>query len=137
MRLALTQLAFEGLPGVQVCGVELEREGKSYTWDTLTLLRGRFPKVKFSLLMGQDMLETIEQWYCAEQLLRTTPMVVYPRYGTAGGQGRAAQAGAAPEERLFGRRHGGRLSRAACFLHRFAPCPWHRGRFRAPCRPPF
>ena len=86
VRLALTQLAFEGLPGVQVCGVELEREGKSYTWDTLTLLRGRFPKVKFSLLMGQDMLETIEQWYCAEQLLRTTPMVVYPRYGTAGGQ---------------------------------------------------
>ena len=76
VRLALTQLAFEGLPGVQVCGVELEREGKSYTWDTLTLLRGRFPKVKFSLLMGQDMLETIEQWYCAEQLLRTTPMVV-------------------------------------------------------------
>ncbi len=103
VRLALTQLAFDGVPGTQVCDVELKREGKSYTWDTLTLLRGKFPKVKFSLLMGQDMLETIEQWYCAEQLLHTTPMVVYPRQDTQGVQ-RDLQALAARLREGFGAR---------------------------------
>ena len=84
VRLALTRRAFDGVLGAQVSDLELRREGKSYTYDTLSLLRSESPDEEFSLLLGQDMLETMEHWYRGEELLRQTPMVVYPRQGEEG-----------------------------------------------------
>ena len=79
VRLELTRLAFEGIPCAEVSDFELRRKGKSYTYETLRLLHEQQGEGEISLLMGQDMLETTPQWYRGEDLLRETPIVVYPR----------------------------------------------------------
>ena len=40
-RLALTRLAFENLPGFEVLDLEIRREGKSYTVDTIRELKAQ------------------------------------------------------------------------------------------------
>ncbi len=49
-RLALLEAALKDVPWAEADGMELEREGKSYTADTLTILRRRFPEDKLYLL---------------------------------------------------------------------------------------
>ena len=48
---------------VEVSSIELDREGKSYTSDTLAALREEYPDGEFWLLMGTDMFFTLHQWY--------------------------------------------------------------------------
>ncbi|MBQ2697901.1 MAG: nicotinate (nicotinamide) nucleotide adenylyltransferase [Clostridia bacterium] len=79
LRHELARLAFGGLPGVEVSDLELRRPGKSYTIDTLAELRAQNPGWQISLICGQDMFVTLESWYKGEELLRTTPILVFPR----------------------------------------------------------
>ena len=49
-RLKLTQLAFSQLPGFEVLDMELRREGKSYTVDTIRALKEQYKQVDCSSL---------------------------------------------------------------------------------------
>ena len=64
-RLAMTKLAAQSpeLAGVaEVSDIELRREGKSYTVDTLRALREQYPEDQLYLLMGTDMFLTLQYW---------------------------------------------------------------------------
>lgn len=64
-RLEMTRLAAQAmeLDGVaEVSGMELEREGKSFTVDTLAQLHGQFPRDRLYLLMGTDMFLSFQHW---------------------------------------------------------------------------
>ena len=64
-RLALTRLAAEQLElgdRVEVLDIELRRQGKSYTVDTLEELRRQYPGAELWLLMGTDMFLTFQAW---------------------------------------------------------------------------
>ena len=61
-RLALTELAIAGEPGMSVSRIELDRPGPSYTVDTLRELRESYPQDELYLLMGTDMFLSIFQW---------------------------------------------------------------------------
>lgn len=64
-RLAMTELMADGLlmPGVvEVSSMELEREGKSFTSDTLRQLRHQYPDDELWLMMGTDMFLTLQYW---------------------------------------------------------------------------
>lgn len=74
-RLQMAHLAFAGIRGVVVSDLEQRRGGKSYTIDTVAEIG------PLSLLMGEDMFITIESWHRAEELIRTTELVVFPRPG--------------------------------------------------------
>lgn len=78
-RLELTGLSFEDMPGVEVSDVELRREGKSYTADTLRQLRERYPEARLFLLMGTDMLCAFEQWRDFEWILQNASLVAAAR----------------------------------------------------------
>ena len=54
---------------MEVSDIELKREEKSYTFDTLTELKKRYPNAVFYLIMGSDMFLTFRQWYRAEEML--------------------------------------------------------------------
>ena len=56
-RYVLTELACAELAGCTVSDMELKREGKSYTVDTVLALRERFPADELFLLMGTDMFQ--------------------------------------------------------------------------------
>ena len=73
-RLEMCRLAFEGVEGVIVSDLEMRREGKSYTVDTLRELYD--PEGRLFLLLGTDMLMTLDQWREPDEIFR----LCYPVY---------------------------------------------------------
>ena len=61
-RLALCRAAFASVPKAELCDLELRREGPSYTVDTLTQLRERYPEDELFFVMGTDMLLSFSTW---------------------------------------------------------------------------
>ncbi|WP_071433461.1 nicotinate (nicotinamide) nucleotide adenylyltransferase [Angelakisella massiliensis] len=61
-RAAMCRLAAEGLPWLSVEDFELNRGGKSYTVDTMTYLREKYPHDRLLLMMGTDMFLTFREW---------------------------------------------------------------------------
>ncbi len=78
-RLELTKLAFAGVPGAQVLDLELRREGKSYTVDTLTELHARYPGDELVLIMGTDMLLSFTGWRSPEAIAALATLAVVHR----------------------------------------------------------
>ena len=73
-RLKMCELAFEGMEGVIVSDMEIERGGKSYTYDTVKALsaNGR----RLLLLCGTDMVLSFDTWYKYREILE----LCYPVY---------------------------------------------------------
>lgn len=81
-RLELTRLAADqmGLGGnVQVLDIELRREGKSYTSDTLEQLHAQYPDAEFWLLMGTDMFLTFQAWRDPAKILGLAGIAAFGR----------------------------------------------------------
>lgn len=76
-RLAMCRLAFPGW--CEVSDYEIRRGGKSYTVDTVTALKEAFPQDELVLLIGSDMLQTFEQWYRYEDILKLCTVCVTSR----------------------------------------------------------
>ena len=77
-RLELTRLAGEQLglgDRVETLDIELRREGKSYTSDTLRELHAQHPEDELWLLMGTDMFLTLHTWH--------EPEVIFAHAGVA------------------------------------------------------
>lgn len=68
-RLELCRLTFGDLDRVEISSLELERNGKSYTYDTVQELQERYPDARLTLIVGTDMILTFEEWYHFEYLL--------------------------------------------------------------------
>ena len=73
-RLAMCELAFGGMKNVIVSDMEIERAGKSFTVDTLRALYAEDRRL--FLLMGTDMVLTLDQWREPEEIFR----LCYPIY---------------------------------------------------------
>ena len=79
-RLAMTQLAFQGLEGIEVSDIEISRGGLSYTAETLTELQKIYPQDDFILLMGADMLFCFdEKWRAFEKIIELAELSVFAR----------------------------------------------------------
>lgn len=89
-RLAMAQLAFAGVPKTVVDDCELRRSTTTYTIDTLRELQARPAhaggETDWFLVMGEDLLRTLPQWWRAEDLLREVTVAVLARPDAAGGQ---------------------------------------------------
>ena len=77
-RLEMTRLCAEEI-GAEVSDVEIRREGKSFTVDTLAHFRDVYPDAELWLIMGTDMFLTVETWRCAEEILEKTCIAAVPR----------------------------------------------------------
>ena len=73
-RLKMCELAFEGVDGVLISDLEMRREGQSYTVDTLRAMAS--DEHRLFLLMGTDMLLTLDTWREPEEIFR----LCYPVY---------------------------------------------------------
>lgn len=69
-RLRMLELAIEDHPSFKIETIELERHGKSYTYDTMRLLRKREPNTEFFFIIGADMVEFLPNWYKIEELIK-------------------------------------------------------------------
>ena len=79
-RLEMCKLAFSG-DGYIVSDLEIKREGKSYTVDTVTELKAIYPDDELYLIMGSDMLLCFDRWYCYEDILSMATIVATTRQG--------------------------------------------------------
>ena len=78
-RVELLRLAARKLPLVEIDTLELDREGISYTVDTLRTLRAKYPDDTCYLCMGTDMLESFDDWYCPDQIANMATVVMVHR----------------------------------------------------------
>lgn len=78
-RLEMCKLAFNDDLKIQVSDIELHLPQPSYTIDTLTYLKEKYPEHEFSLIMGSDNLNTLKKWKNYELILRDYKILVYPR----------------------------------------------------------
>lgn len=81
-RYHLVQLAIGDNTKLKASNVEFSLPTPSYTIDTLTYLKEKYPDKKFALIMGGDSLESIEKWKNAETLLSEYEIFVYKRLST-------------------------------------------------------
>ncbi len=78
-RLELLRLMFQDVDGVEVDDLELQRQGPSYTVDTVREMRRRFPNDELYLLMGTDMFLAFDQWYAPDEICRRVSLVTVHR----------------------------------------------------------
>ena len=63
----------------ELCLIEFEREGKSYTVDTIKLLKEKHPQDNFFVVIGGDMLSTLDTWYNWKELITLTSFIAFKR----------------------------------------------------------
>lgn len=78
-RLDMVQLAISNYPKMRASNVEFSLPRPSYTIDTLVYLKEKYPDHSFSLIMGEDNLESLSKWKNAETLIKNHQIIVYPR----------------------------------------------------------
>ncbi len=80
-RLALVEEAVGDSTKYYACDIEFKMPKPSYTIDTLTYLKERYPKKEFSLIMGSDNLKSFHKWKNSNQIIENHKLYVYPRPG--------------------------------------------------------
>lgn len=80
-RAEMVRLAIAGEPRFGLETLELEREGPSYTVDTLRALRERLPGRPLVLLLGADAAADFAAWRAPDEIRRLAELVVLTRPG--------------------------------------------------------
>jgi nicotinate-nucleotide adenylyltransferase len=80
-RVAMVELALQGLERIKLCDLEIKSSGKCYTFETLRSLRQIYPANSFSWIMCSDILQEISRWYGYESLQKEASFIVFNREG--------------------------------------------------------
>lgn len=102
-RLQMTRLLVSEDPRLSVDPIELEREGLSYSIDTVRAFRAARPGAELVFLMGEDTAATLPKWREPEALASLARLVVLTR-GRAGSAEPPTPALPFPVERIAARR---------------------------------
>lgn len=82
-RLQMVRLGAAGSPGWTASDVEMARGGRSYTFDTLTLLRTANPTSQLFFITGADAFADVASWRRYPEVLDLAHFVVITRPGTS------------------------------------------------------
>lgn len=83
-RVAMIEIAIEGMKGVELCRVEEGMTSPFYTISTIEKLREDFPNYDFVILCGTDVVEQSSRWHRAEELHAMVEFSEYPRHSEGG-----------------------------------------------------
>jgi nicotinate-nucleotide adenylyltransferase len=78
-RFEMVEMATSADERFRVSRIELEREGPSYTADTLRELREREPEAELFLILGGDQALALPTWHEPEEVLRLATLAVFER----------------------------------------------------------
>ena len=79
-RLEMVHLATEDFLKIKPSDVEFKLPQPNYTVNTLAYLQEKYPKNTFSIIMGEDNLNSFHKWKNYEILLENHEIFVYPRF---------------------------------------------------------
>ena len=80
-RLEMVRVAVDGQSGFVVDDRELQRDGPSYSIDTLKTLREEFPQRSLGLIVGMDAFLGLPRWHRWRELLDVAHIIVAHRPG--------------------------------------------------------
>jgi nicotinate-nucleotide adenylyltransferase len=89
-RLRMCALSVGAADGLEVCALEIERAGSSYTVDTLRAMHASHRDDRLTFIVGADMARTLPSWREPRELLRLAELAVAEREGA--GREEVAQA---------------------------------------------
>lgn len=78
-RIEMCKIVAKDFSKAEICLIEFEREGKSYSYDTVINLKQKYKNEKFAFVCGGDMLISFEKWYRYEELMKLIPFIVFRR----------------------------------------------------------
>ena len=78
-RLQMLRLSAAGIEKAEVSDIELKREGRSYTVDTLRGLKEQYPDSELVLLMGTDMFTSFLTWREPQTIISLAALAVFCR----------------------------------------------------------
>ena len=82
-RLAMVEAAVAGNAAFALSRVEVDRDGPSYTVDTLTALRDGDPTQRLVLIISADSYAELPTWREPQRILQLADLIVAPRDGYA------------------------------------------------------
>ncbi len=78
-RIQMTRLGLEGMPRFQLCTIEMERGGVSYTVDTLRALKAQLESVELYLLLSAESIPSFHQWKEADEIVHLARPIIGTR----------------------------------------------------------
>jgi len=78
-RLEMLRIAASNCPGLEVSDLELNREGPSYSYQTVLQLKEMYPESQLVLLMGTDMFLSFHSWRNPRIILENAALGVFYR----------------------------------------------------------
>lgn len=104
LRLRMVRAATSDEPRFRVSELEVDREGPSFTVDTLRALAAAEPTADLFLVMGIDQYRTFDHWRSPEQILAMASLAVVDRGGESVSPGSGSPHGGRDPDALQGRR---------------------------------
>lgn len=80
-RINMCSIIASKYPNVEVCDIELKREGKSYTIDTVTALKNHYKDKSLAITIGGDMLVSFDTWKDYKDILKKCSLITFKRVG--------------------------------------------------------
>lgn len=80
-RLHLVRLAIDDDTNLKASDVEFKLPKPSYTIDTITYLKEKYPQHEFSVIIGSDSFINLNKWKNFQQLTAENKIIVYKRPG--------------------------------------------------------
>ena len=78
-RVHMTGLAIEDNPHFALSTIEIDREGNSYSYETLEELKKQNPDVEYYFILGADSLLYLEKWKNPDRLMATCTLLTAVR----------------------------------------------------------
>jgi len=79
-RLNMVKLSIEGNEHFRVCTYELDKQGLSYTAETLSDLCRLHPDCEFSFILGADSIYTFDRWKMPEKICACARLLAAKRH---------------------------------------------------------
>ncbi len=81
IRKSMTELLAEERPFLELCTLELEREGTTFTVDTMHTMRSALPNANLYFIIGTDTLFELPTWKNCEEVFAITTFICVARPG--------------------------------------------------------
>ena len=78
-RLNMIDISLKDHVDMESSDIELKREGKSYSFETLLELKKLYPNDELYLITGADMFLTLDKWREPETIFKTANIIGVPR----------------------------------------------------------
>lgn len=79
-RFKMVKMAIRDNPRFEALDIEIKRRGKSYTIDTLRVLKGQYPEVKkFFFIVGSDAVGYLDNWKDIDEVMKLAKFIIASR----------------------------------------------------------